>query len=74
MITPLVTAISGALAIVAVAMRLVDSLARDSLLHWSNFCVVLSLVRDPSPFYFHWNMELKKAGLFRGDRRSRIPK
>ncbi|KAI3401674.1 hypothetical protein diail_9338 [Diaporthe ilicicola] len=43
MITPLVTAISGAIAIAAVAMRIVDSLARDSLLHWSNFCVVLSL-------------------------------
>ncbi|KAL1883188.1 hypothetical protein Daus18300_000246 [Diaporthe australafricana] len=42
-ITPLVTAISGAIAIMAVAMRLVDSLARDTLLHWSNFCIVLSL-------------------------------
>lgn len=44
-ITPVVTAVSGTFAIVAVIMRLVDSVARDTFLNWSNFCIVMSLVR-----------------------------
>jgi hypothetical protein len=43
-ITPVVTAVSGTFAIVAVVMRLVDSFNRDNLLNWSNFSVVLALV------------------------------
>lgn len=50
-ITPVVTAVSGTFAIVAVIMRLVDSLARETFLNWSNFCIVASLVRilEPDP-------------------------
>lgn len=48
-ITPVVTAVSGTFAIVAVIMRLVDSLARETFLNWSNFCIVASLVRNLEP-------------------------
>lgn len=44
-ITPIVCGTSMALAIVAVIMRLADSFARKTLLHWSNIAVVLGLVR-----------------------------
>lgn len=48
-ITPVVTAVSGFLAIVAVVMRLLDSLARDTFLNWSNACIVMALVRTLEP-------------------------
>lgn len=43
-ITPVVTAVSGTFAIVAVVMRLVDSFHRGHLFNWSNFSIVLALV------------------------------
>ncbi|KAG8170266.1 hypothetical protein KVR01_001011 [Diaporthe batatas] len=42
-ISPVVTAVSGTLAIVAVVMRLVDSFNRGHLLNWSNFSIVVAL-------------------------------
>lgn len=48
-ITPVVTAVSGTFAIVAVIMRLVDSLARETFLNWSNFCIVASLASILEP-------------------------
>lgn len=51
-ITPIVTAVSGTFAIAAVVMRLVDSLARDTFLNWSNFSIVVSLVRIPKLWFF----------------------
>lgn len=43
-ITPVVTAVSGTFAIVAVIMRLVDSFNRDNLFNWSNYSIVVALV------------------------------
>lgn len=59
-ITPVVTAISGTFAIVAVIMRLVDSLARDTFLNWSNGCIVMSLVRILEP-YLLWREHRAKG-------------
>ncbi|POS68616.1 hypothetical protein DHEL01_v212990 [Diaporthe helianthi] len=43
-ITPVVTAVSGTFAIVAVVMRLVDSFNRGNMLNWSNLLIILALV------------------------------
>lgn len=58
-ITPVVTAVSGTFAIVAVIMRLVDSVARDTFLNWSNFCIVMSLVRIRESYCLRVGKELK---------------
>ncbi|KAK7741196.1 hypothetical protein SLS63_000749 [Diaporthe eres] len=62
-ITPVVTAISGTFAIVAVIMRLVDSLARDTFLNWSNFCIVMSLLTWLSEILYMVALGLTKVAM-----------
>lgn len=49
-ITPVVTAVSGTFAIVAVIMRLIDSFNRDNLFNWSNYSIVVALVSISEPY------------------------
>ncbi|KAG6362028.1 hypothetical protein INS49_010257 [Diaporthe citri] len=62
-ITPVVTAISGTFAIVAAIMRLVDSLARDTFLNWSNFCIVMSLLTWLSEILYMVALGLTKIAM-----------
>lgn len=45
-VTPIVTAVSGIIAIICVILRIADRFPKWETLQWADLCVVISLVRN----------------------------